>query len=1249
MNTNGQAIYDMTPTIDGKRATQERERRASELEIIAQVSTAITSILHLPTLLQTVVELAKERFSLYHAHVYVVSKDGAWLELAAGAGEPGQRMVADGHRIALNRQQSLVARAARTRQGVTVNDVTLEPDFLPNRYLPHTHAELALPMIVGDQVIGVLDFQSEIAGRFGEEDVRLQTILAQQVAVAIVNATAFETTERQLRLQEANANIAEYLRVGGEDTDELMDDVLVLLLQVFEADNVVLSRYDHIQHVWYGVTGVGGDMTREVARTFVDPGPRYPHAVAAMHTGKIVVVNNAHEYPHFPKEYIEGKLGLKSIMVMPLTISGRVDGVIFINFTSHYHTFTEDEIALARSLDNQISISLERREAEHKLRENEARFRSLVTNIPGVIYRCLADENWTMQYISDSILALSGYPPADFIHNTKRSFASIIHADDEQRVSDIILEKVSEKEPYALEYRLVHADGHIVWVRETGRAVQEQETVWLDGAIFDITERKNNEIVIESERANKAELARNLAVVAEVASTAANILNLDTLLHEVVELTKERFDLYHAHIYFLDDTGEWLTLAAGAGAAGRLMKERGHRIPLNHPNSIVARVAREQKGMYANDISLAPDFLPNPLLPLTQSENAAPIVVAGQLIGVLDVQSEKLNRFNEIDVLTKTTLAEQLGVAVQNARAFARLVQAQEDLTLSLSAREQAETQARRRAGELETVAMVSAAASTVLDIEELLITVVELTKANFDLYHAHIYLLDNKNEYINLAAGAGEPGRMMKERGHRIAYQHPHSLVARAARTGHGSLSNDVTLEPDFLPNPLLPETSSEMALPMIAGDAIIGVLDVQSEQLNRFTEDDILVYTTLASQIAVAIQNARAIEQIVLHERAIENSTSGLTIADARQPDLPLIYLNPAFEKITGYSIHEAMGKNCRFLQAEDNQQEALDELRAAIKEGRNCTVTLRNYRKDGTLFWNELRLSPIHNARGEITHFVGVQTDITERKEIELQREVMLRQAEEQAEREREAADRLRDVDRLKSQFLANMSHELRTPLNSIIGYSEVLIDGDDGELSEEAVEDINIIYQSGRHLLSIINEILDLAKIEAGQMSIDARPTEIARVTEEVIQASQVLLKNKAVELRAVNESPVGLIHADPIRLRQIMLNLVSNGIKFTDKGSVTIAYGQADAQNAWIEVRDTGMGMSQADLGIIFQQFRQVDGSSTRRAGGTGLGLTITKHLVELHQGQISVNSEVGVGTTFRIIVPLHVEQEAMPA
>lgn len=935
---------------DGKRTTQEFRRRAAELEVVAEVSTAIASILDLPTLLQQVVDLAKQRFALYHAHVYLLDEQDEYLRLVAGADEIGRLMVARGHRIALDRPQSLVARAARERQPAVVNDVSEAPDFLPNVLLPDTRSELALPMVLGDQVIGVLDFQSDVVGRFGEGDIQVQTILAQQAANAVRNARTFD----------------------------------------------------------------------------------------------------------------------------------------------------------------------------------------LLSN------------------------------------------------------SEAVLRKSHER-----------AD----------------------------------------------QLARNLEAVQEVGARISTILDLDAVLQEVVELTRSRFELYHAHVYLIDESGDYLTLAAGAGTPGRVMKEHGHRIPVNHPNSIVARVTRTKQGSYVNDVSKSRDFLPNPLLPRTRSESAAPMIAGGELIGVLDIQSDKVDRFNEIDVLTTTALAQQIAIAVQNARAFSQLLQTQADLTESLVARGRAEEQLRRRASELETVAMVGAAASTILDLDELLSTVVELTKTNFDLYHAHIYLFDDKREFLNLAAGAGEPGEIMKTRGHKIRADHPHSLVARAARTSQGVVSNDVTQDTDFLPNPLLPQTRSEMSLPMIVGDETIGVLDIQSVVVNRFTDDDILVQTTLASQIVVAVQNARALQQILLRERAIENSTSGLTIADARRPDMPLVYINPAFEQITGYSIEEALGKNCRFLQSDDRDQEAIQEIRAAIREGRNCTVTLRNYRKDGRLFWNELRLSPIHNAAGVVTHFVGVQTDITERKEIETQRELMLEQAEEQVARERLSAERLREVDRLKSQFLANMSHELRTPLNSIIGYSEILLDGDDGELSDEAAEDIGTIYQSGRHLLSIINEILDLAKIEAGQMSIDRRSVDLPDIVSEVVQTAQVLVKDKPVVLRITPEAEICPVLGDPVRLRQIFTNLISNAVKFTEKGNVTIAYGMADAHSVYVKVSDTGIGMKETDVPIIFQQFRQVDGSATRRAGGTGLGLTITKHLVDMHGGSIEVESEIGVGSVFRFTLPVAETEE----
>jgi len=415
----------------------------------------------------------------------------------------------------------------------------------------------------------------------------------------------------------------------------------------------------------------------------------------------------------------------------------------------------------------------------------------------------------------------------------------------------------------------------------------------------------------------------------------------------------------------------------------------------------------------------------------------------------------------------------------------------------TLIAREQAE----RRSINMEAVAQVSATATTILDVDELLKTVADLTKDRFGLYHAHIYLLDEDGETLVLAAGAGEAGDIMRANGHFISLNNPNSLVVRAALQRQAVIANDITAAEDFLPNSLLPETRSELALPMVVAGKLVGVLDVQDNTINRFTDEDVRVQTALANQVAVAVENGHAFQE-------------------------------------------------------------------------------------------------------------------------------------------QQKTAERLREVDRLKSQFLANMSHELRTPLNSIIGYSEVLLDGLDGELNEEATEDVEAIHGGGKHLLTIINDILDLAKIEAGQMFLEPRETNLMTVVEDVLNTCDILARNKGLELKVHRETEIPTVKGDAIRLKQIILNLVNNAIKFTDAGSITVDLGLDKNNMIKVRIIDTGMGMNEEELKGLFQQFHQVDGSSTRRAGGTGLGLVITRHLVTMQGGVVEVESEKGVGTTFWFTVPV---------
>ena len=761
--------------------TQLREadvqERATKMQAVTEISSDIGGTLDVDQLLWDVTNFAADKLDHYHVQIYLLSDDEKRLVLTAGAGERGRSMVNRGHSIAVT-ADSLVARAARERQIVMINNVLSVEDHLPNPNLPATKAEMAVPLLYGGQLLGVLDIQDDAPNRYTEVETQVNTTLANQVAVAIQNARQFELT--QIRLQEVLATnaIADFVRES-DSIEDMLENVMTVAYNSLGADNSIFSYYQADINEWQGYVGVGEGVSSDIARTFIDPGDRYPHGMEAIETREIVTVENVLTYEGFPLDFVEN-LGLKSVMVIPIIVDRDAIGVIFLNYNTTAHDFSDDDQRLARSIGNQISIGIQRQRSEEQVRQ-------------------------------------------------------------------------------------------------------------------------------------------------------------------------------------------------------------------------------------------------------------------------------------------QTEIAQ-------------------------------------RRASELETVANVSAASTTILDVNELLQSVSDLTKQNFDLYHAHIYLYNPEDGVLTLAAGAGDVGMLMKEHGHQLSVHSQSGLVSRAARDKEVVMVNDTASVIDFLPNPMLPETRSEMAIPMLVGDEVVGVLDLQSNIVNRFDDEDIRIQSTLASQVAVAVQNALAFE-------------------------------------------------------------------------------------------------------------------------------------------RERKTVERLREVDRLKQEFLANMSHELRTPLNSIIGYSEVLLDGVDGDLTEDALEDVEAIHTSGKHLLSIINEILDLAKIDAGQMRLSRQEKDVIEILKHIVVSSQVLVKDKPVEILLEEATPIEMTYIDPVRMNQIMLNLVGNAIKFTEEGSVTVRYGMDNDDFIRVEIADTGMGMNEEQLALIFQRFRQVDGSSTRRAGGTGLGLTITKQLVEMHGGEVGVTSEVNVGSTFFFTLP----------
>ncbi len=245
-------------------------------------------------------------------------------------------------------------------------------------------------------------------------------------------------------------------------------------------------------------------------------------------------------------------------------------------------------------------------------------------------------------------------------------------------------------------------------------------------------------------------------------------------------------------------------------------------------------------------------------------------------------------------------------------------------------------------------------------------------------------------------------------------------------------------------------------------------------------------------------------------------------------------------------------------------------------------------------------------------------------------------------------REGNLQLERANRLKSEFLASVSHELRTPMNAIIGYTKLMLDGLDGELSEQQEADLKRVAQAADSLLALINDILDLAKIEAGRMEIHPEDVELGAVANEVLELMRPAANAKDIEVRSLVTSPATRLWADRAKARQILANLMANAVKFTERGSVTLDASEADG---WVTVTvsDTGIGISPGAIDYIFDEFRQADSSTTRKYGGTGLGLAITRSLVELHGGRIWVESELGKGSIFRFTLPTRAPRTAAAA
>ena len=359
---------------------------------------------------------------------------------------------------------------------------------------------------------------------------------------------------------------------------------------------------------------------------------------------------------------------------------------------------------------------------------------------------------------------------------------------------------------------------------------------------------------------------------------------------------------------------------------------------------------------------------------------------------------------------------------------------------------------------------------------------------------------------------------------------------------------------------------------------------------------------------------QRKKAEEERALRDRSINSATNGILIADARQPDMPTVYCNAAFEKITGYAAEEVLGQNCRFLQGTDHQQPGLDAIRQAVRQGTEAKAELRNYRKDGSPFWNELYIAPVKDQQGKLTHFIGIQTDITQRKHQET----------ELANKTRELAQSNAEL----QQFAYVASHDLQEPLRMVSSYTQLLGKRYRGKLDQDADEFIGYAVDGATRMQRLIRDLLEYSRVGAERQSFEETDCEL------VFQQAMQNLSASVLERHAeVTHDPLPIVRASPTHLTQIFQNLIGNALKFQGDAPPKIHVGVKALPDGWeFFVRDNGVGMPGDQLDRIFAIFQRLHGQS--EYPGTGIGLAICKRIVGKYGGHIRVESEPGQGSTF---------------
>lgn len=878
------------------------------------------------------------------------------------------------------------------------------------------------------------------------------------------------------------------------------------------------------------------------------------------------------------------------------------------------------------------------REIKNRLLESERRLSTMIDNIPGLVYRCQNNENWTMEFISHGSAYLTGYEPWELINDKVIAYNDIIFEEDREYVRENVNQACNKtKSAFEIEYRIITKSGEMRWVWEKGTCVYDGngELIAIEGIIFNIHTRKTAELKIKENE----ELINSYAEIAKVGGWQFDPVSLmgtwtpivarihdlepDVLYGSIVgtykyyigksgEMLKQAIQdaikfgkPYDLEVEMITEMGnrKWVrTVCAPELRDGKVVKIKGAVQDITE-KKITEKKLRHSEERFRSIVEGAPDpifiqrkmrfvYLNPVALKLLGANSPEEIIgkrimdffhpdfhkLVSEIVRKMDKNSQPGKALIELIIMKvngEQVWAEITGQPIYYEGIYGGLV-----FVRDITNRKYAEDKLRETSEYLENLINYANA---------------PIIAWNNDLKITRF----NKSFEKLTGRPAGE-------------------VIGKSIEILFPPKEKNETM--NLIEKTSIGEHLEATKINIFSKNGEVHTLLWNTA--NIFDQSHKFILATIAQGYDITELEKVQVE-LVKFSRAIEQSSFSIVITDNSGN---IEYVNPYFSKLTGFDRQEVIGKKPSILKSGRQDRIFYKNLWDTVLSGNEWRGEMMNKKKNGDLFWVSVLISPVFNQAGEVTNFIALEEDITNSKKI--LEELLI--AKEKAE----------ESNRLKTAFLNNISHEIRTPLNGIVGFTNFLLDPETTD--EERKEYAEIITQSSDRLTMIISDIIQMASLEAGQEIVNERKTNLNKLMSALFRQLQLKVRSKSVELKYETflKDSDAVVMIDDTKVTQILTNLLDNAIKFTSKGEVKLTCRLND-EGTYLHfiVSDTGIGIAEEYQEVIFDRFRQVEAGATKVYGGNGLGLSISRAYAELMGGIIQIESTIGLGSTFYVTLP----------